>query len=151
MPPWASLDGGRLGDGAGPGTSRVRVWLSVVSYQPSARELVASQVSTGVWRTRCFSTISGTSSALTWAYQTSSGKTKTTGPSSWRRVQALRSTADGGSPSRLTSLRKASSSSLPPLTPHLPSPGVAHTKISRNPSTYIFYDAPGSRPKLTGC
>src|SRR5918998_6489784 len=45
-PPWASLYGGRLGDGADSGTSGVRVRLSTISHRPSARELVASQVST---------------------------------------------------------------------------------------------------------
>ncbi len=95
-------------------------------------------------------TISGTSSSLTCVYQTSSGNTKTTGPSSWRRVQALRRTDEGVSPTRTTSSRNLSKSSLPPLDPHLPSPGVAHTKICRGTSTSIFYAGRGIWQSTSG-
>ena len=63
------------------------------------------------------------------------------------REQALRSTEEGERPSPSTSTRKRSSSSPPPFAPHRPSPGVAHTKICRNPCTRIFYAAPSLYPK----
>src|SRR5215212_9472171 len=69
-----------------------------------------------------------------------------TGPSWWRRVQALRSTAAGGRPRRSTSAWKISRSS-PPLAPQRPSPGVAHTKICRTFATaLILGGAPGINP-----
>ncbi len=68
------------------------------------------------------------------------------GPSSWRRVQALRSTEDEGMPRRSTSSLKASSSSPPPLAPQRPSPGVAHTKIWQSLLTPRFYSPVGTNP-----
>src|SRR5215204_2641835 len=71
---------------------------------------------------------------------------KTTGPSSWRRVQTLRSTADGGMPWRSTSSRNSWNSSPPPFAPQRPTPGVAHTKIWHTLLIPRFYAASKRSP-----
>jgi hypothetical protein len=96
---------------------------------------------------RCRSTMTGTSSGVTRVYQTSSGYTKTTGPSWWRRVQVLRSTAAGESPRRSTSARNASRRSPPPLAPQRPSPGVAQTKICRSLATSAILCRAGDKSR----
>src|SRR5215211_2232217 len=70
----------------------------------------------------------------------------TTGPSSWRRVQALWSTADGGIPRSSNSSLKAASSSPPPFAPQRPSPGVAQTKIWHTFLMPRFYAAARRSP-----